>query len=194
MARGKVCSAHGRHNQAMDDFEWVIRTRPGDPKGYAARGEEWLENMESDKAIADFTRAIEVDPSFVAGLLLRAKAWKRRFDFKMAIADYAEAIRIAPENPLPRQNLAWLLATCPEKASRDGPRAVQEGTMACELTHWNDPECLNSLAAACADVGDYTSAVKWQSRGVELLPRDDKNRAVFRRRMFIYEAKHPYRD
>ena len=194
MARGKVCSAHGRHNQAMDDFDWVIRTRPGDPQGYAARGEEWLENLESDKAIADFTRAIEVDPSFITGLLLRAKAWKRRFDFKMAIADYAEAIRLAPENPLPRQNLAWLLATCPEKASRDGPRGVQEGTMACELTHWNDPECLNSLAAACAEVGDYKSAVKWQARAVELLPRDDKNRAVFRRRMFIYEAKHPYRD
>jgi tetratricopeptide (TPR) repeat protein len=194
MARGKVCSAHGRHNQALDDFEWVIRTRPGDPLGYAARGEEWLENLESDKAIGDFTRAIEVDPSFITGLLLRAKAWKRRFDFKMAIADYAEAIRLAPENPLPRQNLAWLLATCPEKAFRDGQRAVQEGTMACELTHYNDPECLNSLAAACADVGDFKSAVKWQARAVDLLPKDDKTRALFRRRMFIYEAKHPYRD
>ena len=153
-----------------------------------------MENLESDKAIADFTRALELDPSFITALLLRAKTWKRRFDFKMAIADYAEAIRLAPGDPLPRQELAWLLATCPEKAFRDGQRTVQEGTMACELSHWNDPECLDSLAAACADVGDYTSAVKWQSRAVELLPRDDKNRAVFRRRMFIYEAKHPYRD
>jgi tetratricopeptide (TPR) repeat protein len=194
MTRGKVCSAHGRHNQALDDFDWVIRMKPHDPLGYAARGEEWLENLESDKAIADFTRTVEVDPTFITGLLLRAKAWKRRFDFNLAIADYTEAIHRDPDNPLPRLSLAWLLATCPVRAFRDGKRAVHEGRIACELTHWQDPECLNSLAAACADTGDYPSAVKWQSRAVELLPRDEKTRAVFRRRMFIYEAKHPYRD
>jgi tetratricopeptide (TPR) repeat protein len=168
--------------------------RPNDPLGYAARGEEWMENLESAKAIAEFTRAIEIDSTFTMGLLLRAKAWKRRFDYNMAIADCAEAIRRDPQNPLPRQNLSWLLATCPERIFRDGDRAVREGTSACELTHWMDPECLNSLAAAYAESGDYESAVKWQTRAVDLLPRDSEARPVFRRRLFIYQVKHPYRD
>ena len=72
--------------------------------------------------------------------------------------------------------------------------ASARGRAACELTGWKSPECLNALAAACAESGDYEAAVKWQSRAVELLPLDDKVRPLFRRRLFIYEAKHPYRD
>jgi tetratricopeptide (TPR) repeat protein len=194
MSRGKICSAHGRHNQAMADFEWVIRMRPTDPLGYVARAEELIEDLQADKAIAELTRALELDSSFVTALLLRAKAWKRKSDHTSAIADYSEAIRRAPENAEAHQTLAWILATCPLREIRDGRRAVREGTRACELTEWKNPGCLNALAAASAESGDYDSAVKWQSRAVELLPLDDKTRPLFRRRLFIYEAKHPYRD
>ena len=46
--------------------------------------------------------------------------------------------------------------------------------MACELTHWNSPECLDALSAACAEAGDFTSAVKWESKAVKLLKSGDK--------------------
>ena len=64
--------------------------------------------------------------------------------------------------------------------------------MACELTHWNSPECLDTLSAAYAEAGDFASAVKWQSRAVQLLPAGDKTRGL-RRRLYI-EFKRPYRD
>ena len=170
LSRGRVCSSRGRHNQAMADFESVIRMQPGDPTGYVARGEELMEDLQSEAAIADFTRALELDPNLVSALVLRAKAWRRRFDYARAIADLAEATRRAPTDPEPHRALAWLLATCPQREFRDGPRAVQEGTAACELTHWNNPECLDALAAAYAEAGDFASAVKWQTRAVELAP------------------------
>jgi tetratricopeptide (TPR) repeat protein len=194
MTRAKVCSKRGRHNQAMADFAWVIRMRPVDPAGYVARAEELLENLESESAIADCTRALELDPVFIPALLVRAKAWKRRFDLARAVADIAEAVRRGPESQAAHRDLAWLLATCPQREFRDGPRGVQEGTAACELTQWNSAECLGALAAACAETGDFPAAVKWQTRAVELLPIDDKIRPLFRRRLFIYESKHPYRD
>jgi tetratricopeptide (TPR) repeat protein len=194
LSRGKVCSSRGRHRQAMMDFEWVIRTRPNETAGYVARGEELMEDLQADSAIADFSRALELDPACVSALLLRAKAWKRKSDLGQAIADHAEAVRRAPDNAQAHQTLAWILATCPGPRFRDGRRAVQEGTLACELTQWKNPLNLNSLAAACAESGDYTSAVKWQTRAVELLPIDDPIRPLFRRRLFIYEARHPYRD
>jgi tetratricopeptide (TPR) repeat protein len=194
LSRGKVCSSRGRHHQAMADFEWLIRVNPGDPTGYVARGEELMEDLEADRAIADFTKALELDPTFISALVLRAKAWKRRFEYTRAIADLAEACRRGPDHSEPHRALAWLLATCIERALRDGPRAVQEGTTACELSHWNSPECLDALSAACAEVGDFSAATKWQARAVELLPKDAPSRPLLRRRLFIYEAKQPYRD
>jgi len=35
--------------------------------------------------------------------------------------------------------------------------------MACELTVWKDAQCLDTLAAAYFELGDYDSAVKWQA-------------------------------
>jgi tetratricopeptide (TPR) repeat protein len=194
LTRGKLCSAHGRHHQAMADFEWLIRMRPSDPSGYVARGEELIEDLEADAAIADLTHALEVDPQHIPALLLRGKAWKRKYDHAHAIADFAEAARRMPDDPRGHEALAWILATCPVREYRDGKRAVEAGTTACELTEWRSPDSLNALAAACAEAGDFASAVKWQGRAVELLPVRDKTRMLFNRRLFIYQAGHPYRD
>ena len=167
MSRAKVCSTRGRHIEAMADYAWVLQRRPTDPAVYMARGEALLLDLQSEAAIAEFTKALEVDPTATQALVLRAKAWNRHFQYARAIDDYAEAIRRAADDPAPRRALAWLLATCPARAFRDGPRAVQEGTMACELTHWSSPECLDALSAACAEAGDFTSAVKWESKAVK---------------------------
>ncbi len=194
MSRAKVCSTRGRHIEAMADYAWVLQRRPTDPAVYMARGEALLLDLQSEAAIAEFTKALEVDPTATQALVLRANAWNRHFQYTRAIDDYAEAIRRAAEDPAPRRALAWLLATCAVPAFRDGPRAVQEGTMACELTHWNSPECLDALSAAYAEAGDFAAAVKWQSRAVQLLPAGDKTRALYRRRLYMYEFKRPYRD
>lgn len=67
--------------------------------------------------------------------------------------------------------------------------------MACELTHWKSAECLDALSAACAEAGDYASAVKWESQAVKLLPRTDKKLLrLYLARKTMFEFKHPYRD
>ena len=152
-----------------------------------------------DEDFLAFERVVEetLRPDLVAVTFSppRAKAWNRHFQYARAIDDYAEAIRRAAADPAPRRALAWLLATCPNRAFRDSPRAVQEGTMACELTHWKSAECLDALSAAYAEAGDFSSAVKWQSQAVKLLPPGDKKLLrLYLARQAMYEFRHPYRD
>jgi len=195
MSRAKVCSARGRHNQAMADFAWLLQKRPADPAIFVARGEELMHDLQNDAALADLTKALELDPTAAQALVVRAKIWKGRLDYARAIDDYSEATRRATDDPVPRRELAWLLATCLDQTFRDGPRAVQEGTMACELTHWKSHECLDVLAAACAEAGDFASAVKWESRAAGLLPKGNKALLrVYLAHRAMYEFKRPYRD
>jgi len=195
MSRAGVCAKRGKYDQAMADYAWLLQRRPTDPAVYMARGEALFLDMQTEAAIADFTKALEVDPTATGALVLRAKAWNRHFQYARAIDDYTEAIRRSATDPAPRRALAWLMATCPNPAFRDGPRAVQEGTMACELTHWKSAECLDALSAAYAEARDFTSAAKWQTKAVKLLPRSDKKLLrLYLARQAMYEFKHPYRD
>jgi serine/threonine-protein kinase len=67
------------------------------------------------------------------------------------------------------KTLAWILATAPTDKLRDGRRAIELATEACELTGHSDPNTLHILAAACAESGDPESAIKWTEKALELL-------------------------
>ena len=89
---------------------------------------------------------------------------------------------------------AWLLATCPEAAHRDGKRAVESATRACELTKWKHAGYVDTLAASYAETGDFDKAVHWQRKAVELLPKDSDERSGMEDRLKLYRNRTPYRD
>jgi len=93
-----------------------------------------------DGAIAALSRAIELYPNVQDGYTELAWAYN---------------------------NLAWDLATTEQVEKRDGARAIQWATKACELTHWEEPSTLGTLAAAYARTGDFDAAVKWQQDALQ---------------------------
>jgi len=92
--------------------------------------------------------------------------------------------------------LAFLRATCPIAEFRDGEKALELATKACELTNWKDSDYIFILAAAYAEVGDFDSAVKWQQKAIDLLTEEAtvQLRADLEERLKLYESGKPYRE
>jgi hypothetical protein len=65
-------------------------------------------------------------------------------------------------------NLAWLLATCPDRSLRDGNRAVILARHASEQSHNQNPMILGTLAAALAEKGNFSEAAATAQRAREL--------------------------
>src|SRR5437763_12470036 len=97
-----------------------------------------------------------------------------KLDYDRAIKDYTKAIQLGP-NPFAHNALGWVLATCPKDGLRNGKKAVEHATKACDLWKWNDAFGLETLAAAHAECGDFKEAVKWQTKATMLgFPDKDK--------------------
>src|SRR5262249_45347870 len=88
---------------------------------------------------------------------------------------------------------AMILAACPEARLRDGRKAVEAATRACELTGWDQPMYLDTLAAAYAEAGDFAAAVAWQEKAIERL-EDEPQKDDVRSRRSLYPAGKPYRQ
>ncbi len=122
-----------------------------------------------DEAVGLFTKVIDAggEPDVLATALTnRGLVESKRGQWQRAIEDYHEAIRLQPKLATAHNNLAWLLAACPVDALRNGQEAVEHATWACNATGWSNPSCLGTLAAACAEVGDFGEAVRWQERAL----------------------------
>lgn len=94
----------------------------------------------------------------------------------------------------PCDALARLLATCPDDKARDGKRAVEYATTACERTGWKDPMYLDTLAAAYAEAGQFEEAVRYQTRALEDPTLKGDLRKAARQRLELYRQKKPFRD
>ena len=109
-----------------------------------------------------------------------------------AIAQYQKALQIKPDSRA-LNNLAWLLATCPDARLRDGVQAVKYAEQACELTHYG-VTLVGTLAAAYAEAGRYDDAMAarksslWPGGGRTGIAGDKPETAGF------YRAHQPYHE
>jgi serine/threonine protein kinase len=114
---------------------------------------------------------------------------------KEARQSFEEGIKIEPNSTRLLRDLAWLLATSSDNSARDGRRAAELATKACELSEWKDPVCLDTLAAACAEAGQFEDAVRWQKKALEhpeAFPGGEF--AEGKLRLTLYESGKPYHE
>ena len=122
-------------------------------------------------------------------------AWNELGEFENAVNDYREVIRLDPQETLALNSVAWILATCPDDAVRDGELAIDYATQACEISEWKSPNDLDTLAAACAEAGQFEEAVKWQTQAIELAENAGReDLADYQSRLELYQAGMPYRS
>ena len=98
------------------------------------------------ETIVQYRRVLQVHPDHVGAHHNLANALVQFGRFKEAVQHYQQALRIMPDQPTVLDNLAWLLATCPEPEVRDGTRAVRLAERACGLIEPTPPHILDTLA------------------------------------------------
>lgn len=181
----------GQFEKALGDFDELLRLGAKTPEVYTNRGLVHQAAGRHEQALADFSAALELDEKFAPAWEAGGSSRYALGDFRKARENFRHAIRLFSDFALAHNNLAWLLATCPEAEIRDGKAAVEAATKACELTEFSNARFLDTLAAAHAEAGDFEEAVKRAKQAIEFA--DENSRTPIESRLELYKAGHSFR-
>ncbi len=166
----------------------VAKGESGKGKGKGKKEQE----QDEDEKTPDGGTTQGGEPLKFQALRGRADAYLNVGEHADAVKDFEAALKLEPEDTAVLNNFAWVLATSPEDAVRDGERAVELATKAVELTEEKQAHILSTLAAAHAETGDFEAARKWSQKSVDL--KDPEHTEQLAKELASYQENKPWRE
>lgn len=191
VGRGMANEALGELDEAANDYTEATSRAPNGEIGHALRARVRQQQGRLDEALDDLSTYLRHHPDDAQALLSRAMLHGMRGATAASLDDLKAAHRLAPNEWVVCNNLAWALATAPDDRLRDGALARELARKACAATGWQHAYCLGTLGAACAEMGEFAEAIRWQRRAQELYP-DETEKQAGQERLELYEAGKPY--
>jgi len=149
-----------------------------------------------DEAIVHYQEALQIKPDHANACYNLGLALLRKGSVGEAIACLQQALRIKPSFPEAQNDLAWVLATSPQAAVRNGNQAVELAQQANQLAGGNNPVILRTLAAALAEAGRFDEAKKAAQKAMALAPAAGRPdlAAPLNGELKLYEAGLPFHE
>ncbi len=193
---GIALDREGRTDEAISQYQQAIRLAPGYAQAYNNLGADFAARGRFDEAIADYRQAIQIDSNRPETFFRLGMALGQSGRIQEAVAQYREALRLNPDLTLALNNLAWALATSSDDRLRNGAEAVQLAEHACELTQYNQPWFVGTLAAAYAEAGRFPDAVATAEKAVKLATSAGLTAVAANDRQLLelYRAGKPYHE
>ena len=121
---GVLMEERGRDADAIDRFSKAVASDPTMVNARASLADALRRSGKLDAAINEYSEIIKIDPAASDARFGRAMALVRLRRFAEARSVLEDAVRVHPEQPGLAHALARLLASAPDDAVRDGPRAL----------------------------------------------------------------------
>jgi tetratricopeptide (TPR) repeat protein len=203
MLRSMIAAGKKRWADAISDMQSLLQTDPTNPEYRIRLAGYYVGDSRPRKAIELLTQVIESirDENDPAERENKADALRARGDALLSVGKHAEAVKdydvalkIDADDTHVLNNLAWVLATSPDDAVRNADRSIELGLRACEITKYEKPHILSTLAAGYAEKGDWETAKKWSGKAVELGVKDDEIDDQLKKELESYKQQKPWRE
>jgi protein O-mannosyl-transferase len=186
---GDALAGQGKYAEAEAEYSTALLSRPGDVVITETLA-RLARKVENQKTLASLFEALKSQPTpEIHGQI--AVIQTMQGEFQKAIGHYTEALRLRPDSPDALNNLAWLLATCPNAHLRDGVQAVKHAERACELTQYAVTPFVGTLAAAYAEAGRFEEAIATAEKACALASESgDQNLLKRNQELLALYRKH----
>ena len=193
---GNALRRSGRADEAVAHYQRALAIQPDYANAHNNLGNVLFESGRTDEAIKHYQAALAINPAYADAHNNLGIARFGQGHTDEAVTHWRAALKINPRYVLVQKNLAWVLATGPDRSIRNGTEAVTLALQADQLSGGKDPAVLQTLAAAYAESGQFTEAITTAQRALELAgsQADRSLTDALHAQIGCYQAGLPFRD
>jgi tetratricopeptide (TPR) repeat protein len=193
---GNLLATKDRTAEAIEQFQKAIEVDPDDAKVRCNLANILTAQGRWDEAIEQYQQALKQMPSSVHAHYQLSLLLQSQGKFAAAVAQLQKVLELDSKHVMAQNNLAWLLATCPDSSLRDGKKAVALAQQAVQLSGDKSPEILDTLAAAYAEAGRFPEAIETAKRALDfsVIQNNKPLAAAIQTQLRFYEANSPYHE
>lgn len=186
----------GEVDDAITNYEAELRIQPNLPELHNNLANALFQKRQPNAALDHLKTALELNPNYAEACNNLAIALSQMGQMREAIAQWNKTLAIQPDNLDAQCNLAWVFATFPDASIRDGSRSLELAQRALKLSDGKNAKIWRLVAAADAELGRFTDAIKATQNAIALAEAADDSRLVQTLKMNIaaFEANSPLRD
>ena len=164
---GIIMEERGSDQKAIERFSEAVASDPSMVNARASLADALRRSGKLDASIAEYVSVVKADPSASQARFGHAMALVRLRRYAEARAVLEEATRAHAEQPGLAHALARLLASAPDDAVRDGPRALAI-VQALERTTAPTLTLVETAAMALAETGRFSDASARQRQAIAM--------------------------
>jgi protein O-mannosyl-transferase len=185
----------GRVEDAVFHYQTALKINPDFASSHINLGMALLQLNRPEEAATELKTALKFQPDSADAHSNLGVARLRTGHAAEAVAEYQAALDLDPNMVGANNNLAWLLATNPDAAIRDGRRAVPLAERANKLSAGN-LVILRTLAAAYAEAGRFPEAIEVGGQALQLATTQNRPAwiKVLNSDLSLYRAGQPLHD
>ena len=184
----------GRRQESMKHCREALRFDPDCFEAHLNLGRALQHDGKTEEATVHLSEAVRLKPDNAPARYHLGLAMQAQGKPGQAVEHYNRAIEEWPDLVPPLLELASIRATSGYYNLRDPEEAIQLATKACELTRYQDPTALDTLAAAHASAGQFPEAVQCSERALQIADaiRDKDLVNAIRGRLALYRQRKPF--
>jgi tetratricopeptide (TPR) repeat protein len=193
---GNLLAAQGRTTEADEQFQKALAIKPDYAPAHYSLANLLFAQGQWQGAVEHYQQALEQMPDSVHAHYQLGLSLQCLGKSAAAIPEFDKVLELDPNHVAAQNNLAWILATCPDASLRNGSKAMDLAQRAMHLSDGKSPQILDTLAAAYAEAGQFPEAVGTARRALELSEAQNNKplMEVIHNQLKLFETNSPYHE